>query len=171
MDFFETVHQRASVRNFSPCEIHEAQWEAMLRAAMAAPSAVNRQPWDFVLVRDREVLTRLAETLPYARMTAEAAGAVLVCATPERAYDGSTEFAVIDASLACQNLLLAATALGLGAVWTAVYPEKEREAAVRAILGVPEAVIPLALVPIGKPFGPVAAKDKFRRESIHEGSW
>ena len=171
MDLFEAIAKRASVRNFSPRPLTAAEWDRLLRAAMAAPSAVNRQPWDFVVIEDRATLRRLADALPYAKMTAEAGGAVLVCGSPARAWGASRDFAVIDATLAAENLLLAATALGLGAVWTAVYPEPDREAAVRDILGVPTDVIPLALVPVGVPAGPVQAKEKFRPELVHRGTW
>jgi nitroreductase len=159
------------VRAFQPHELPESQWETLMRAAMAAPSAVNCQPWEFVIVRDRATLVRLADALPYAKMAAQASGAVLVCARPDKAYQGSVDYAVIDASLACQNLLLAATALDLGAVWTAVHPDAGREAAVRDLLGVPSGVIPLALVPVGKPANPVEAKDKYRPELVHHGRW
>lgn len=171
MDFFDAVHNRTSVRSFQPKAVSEADWEKLLRAAMAAPSAVNCQPWDFVVIQDHDTLERLAETLPYAKMTTQAAGAVLVCTHPEKAYEGSKEYAVIDASLACANLLLAATALGLGAVWTAVYPDPSREIQVHRILGIPPEVIILALVPVGYPEGEVKAKDKFKPTLIHREHW
>ena len=171
MDFFRAVSERTSVRNFQPTIISDEEWTTILRAAMAAPSAVNCQPWEFVLIQNRQTLVRLAEKLPYAKMTSEAAGAILVCAIPERAFEGSKEFAVIDAALASQNLLLAVTALGYGAVWTAVYSEAPREKDVRTILGLPANVIPLCLIPIGKPAGEVPAKDKFKPELIHREHW
>lgn len=169
--FFDTVRARASVRSFSPRPIRPEEWESLLRAAMAAPSAVNRQPWSFVVVERRESLAALAEALPYAKMTAQAGGAVIVAADPAEAHLGSAELALLDAAAACENLLLAAQALGLGAVWTALWPYEERMAPVRRLLGIPEGVIPLALVPVGEPSGPVQPKDKFRPEKIHRESW
>ena len=171
MEFFEVIRLRASVRDFQPHTIIEAQWETLLRAAMTAPSAVNCQPWDFVVIQDRAMLSRLADALPYAKMAAQASGAILVCTQASRAFQGSKDFAVIDASLACQNILLAATALDLGAVWTAIYPEKEREAVIHSLLGVPADVIPLALIPIGKPAGATPPKDKFKPDLIHRERW
>jgi nitroreductase len=113
--FFETVFHRASVRSFDHERIPET-WDQLLRAAMAAPTAVNRQPWEFVVIEDRSTLDALAESLPYAKMAKQAPGAVLVCAVPARANQQKAEYAVLDASADCENLLLAADALGLGAV-------------------------------------------------------
>lgn len=171
MEFFEVAFSRTSVRSFNDRPLTSQEWDSLVRAAMAAPSAVNLQPWDFIIVEDRETLQRLAAELPYAKMTAQAGGAVLVCSTPSRANQGKEEYAVIDASAACENLLLAATALGLGAVWTAVYPNTEREAAVRRILGIPIEVLPLALVPVGEPKGHQHPKDKYNSAMVHRDRW
>lgn len=171
MEFFEVVFSRTSVRSFNDRPLRSQEWDSLLRAAMAAPSAVNLQPWDFIIVENRETLQRLAAELPYAKMAAQAGGAVVVCSTPHRANQGMEEYAVIDASAACENLLLAATALGLGAVWTAVYPNADREAVVRRILGIPADVLPLALVPVGEPKGPQHPKDKYNSSMIHRERW
>jgi nitroreductase len=170
-DFFETVMKRTSVRRFSEAPLSKETWERLLRAAMAAPSAVNSQPWEFIVVSDREKLKALADVLPYAKMTASAAGALVACAVPKRAFGGSRDFAIIDTSLACENFLLAVEALGLGAVWTALFPDSGREKAVRGLLGIPEEIIPLALIPVGLPEGEGNPKDKYRKEFIHLESW
>ncbi|HUW40160.1 MAG TPA: nitroreductase family protein [Rectinemataceae bacterium] len=169
--FFETVFHRASVRSYDSRPIPEAVWDHVLRAAMAAPTAVNRQPWEFVVIEHRATLDALAEGLPYAKMAKQAPGAVLVCAVPARANQQRAEYAVLDASAACENILLAADALGLGAVWTAVYPQADRQTVVRQILGVPEDVIPLAFIPIGYPKVEEHPKDKYRPELIHRERW
>jgi nitroreductase len=170
-DFLETIATRASVRAFAPDRLSLSQWDAILKAAMAAPSAVNCQPWEFLVVEDRSDLETLARELPYAKMAATAGGALVVCAVPGRAFGAKLEFAVIDASLACGNALLAAHALGLGAVWTALYPEAKREACARRVLGIPEDVVPLALVPIGVPAESPKPKDKYDPARIHRGRW
>ncbi|MDA8410750.1 MAG: nitroreductase family protein [Treponema sp.] len=170
-DFFETAAHRSSVRSFAPQPIEPGEWEKLLRAAMAAPSAVNRQPWEFIIIENRATLDALAEALPYAKMARHAPGAVLVCADPLRAHQGKVEYAVLDASAACENLLLAADALGLGAVWTAVYPQADRQAVVRKLLGIPEGIIPLALVPVGHPKGEQRPQDKYKPELIHREGW
>jgi len=170
-DFFETAGHRSSVRSFTREPVSAEEWDRMLRAAMAAPSAVNRQPWEFVIIEDRTMLDALADSLPYAKMARQAPGAVLVCTDPSRAYQEKVEYAVLDASAACENLLLAADAMGLGAVWTAVYPQPDRQATVRKLVGIPERVIPLALVPVGHSDGEPMPKDKFRPEFIHRERW
>jgi nitroreductase len=162
---------RASVRAFKDEAIASELWEKLLRAAMAAPSAMNCQPWEFIVVRKREVLEALAAALPYAKMAAQAGGALVACALPEKAFQGSKALAVIDASLACENFLLAASALGLGAVWTALHPDSDREISVRRILGIPKDVIPLAFIPVGYPAESPAAKDKYKPASAHWERW
>ncbi len=169
--FFDTVFHRASVRSFTSVPLTAAEVDSLMRAAMAAPSAVNKQPWDFILVDDRATLDALAAALPYAKMAAEAPFAVVACAVPSRAFERSLELAVIDTSLACENLLLAVDALGLGAVWTALYPEAGRQSEARRILGIPADVLPLAFIPIGKPRTEAVPKDKYRPELIHRGRW
>ena len=128
---------RTSIRAYRDCPVGADTVELLLRAAMAAPSAVNRQPWAFVVVDDRELLRELAGALPFAKMAARAPLAVVVCGDLSRNPGASGDWWVMDASAASENLLLAAHALGLGAVWTGVYPRGERVEAVRRVLGLP----------------------------------
>lgn len=167
----EVILKRRSVRAFTSQTVPDDIWEKLFRAAMAAPSAVDRRPWEFVLVRGHRELEALAAVLPFAKMAAQSAGTVVACAVPSRAFGASRDFAIIDTSLACENLLLAAEALGLGAVWTAVYPDAARQEAVRALLGIPADVLPLAAIPVGHPATSVAPKEKFDHHRIHEGRW
>jgi nitroreductase len=171
IDFFEVVHGRASVRSFLPDLLGAEQIDALLRAAMAAPSAVNMQPWEFVVVEDTRTREALAAALPYAKMAAQAPVVFIVCGVPGRAAGNSAEFAVIDASVACENLLLAATALGLGAVWTALHPDAGRAESARKILGIPRHVVPLACVPVGRPGEPVKPKNKYNASFVHRNRW
>lgn len=117
---------------------------------MAAPTAVNKQPWAFVVVDDRKVLDKLAAELPYAKMTAQAPLAIVVCGDLSKALNGETDrYWMLDCSAASENLLLAAESMGLGAVWTAVYPENDRIAKVRSVLSLPDHIIPFNLIPVG----------------------
>jgi nitroreductase len=170
-DAIETIMSRASVRAFKDEAIAPELWEKLLRAAMAAPSAMNCQPWEFIVVRKREVLEALSAALPYAKMAAQAGGALVACALPGKAFQGSEALALIDASLACENFLLAASALGLGAVWTALHPHPDRELSARRILGIPNDVIPLAFIPIGYPAESPAVKDKYKPALVHWELW
>jgi nitroreductase len=159
------------VRNFSGDVVNRTDLEKIVKAGMAAPTAVNMQPWSFVVVMERKTLDELAAELPYAKMLSKAGAAIIVCAEPKKAFEESKEFAIIDASLASENILLAIEALGLGGVWTAVYPDDDRMEFVRKVLGIPQNVIPLNVIPIGTPTGEDKPKDKYDKEKIHWGKW
>ncbi|MDE5692315.1 MAG: nitroreductase family protein, partial [Duncaniella sp.] len=131
-------------------------------------------PWAFVAVDNRQDLDSLSASLPYARMLKEASLAIVTCADLSKSIDGEDfqrGFWIQDVSAATENLLLAAHALGLGAVWTGVYPDAERVKAVQQRLGMPEHIIPLAVVPIGYPTGSQTPKDKWNTENIHFNRW
>lgn len=170
-DAMSVIHSRKSVRSFTGEPVGREMLDRILRAGMAAPTAVNRQPWAFIAVTDRKILDSLAAGLPYAKMLDKAGAAIIVCALPDKAYEKKAEFAIIDSSCASQNILLAAEALGLGAVWTAAYPEKERMDFVRKTLNIPQNVIPLNVIPIGHPTGVDKPKDKYNPDNIHWEKW
>jgi len=171
MNTLEVIHQRKSVRHFTGAPVRKEDLETLLAAAMAAPSAVNKQPWAFIAITHKEILSRLAEGLPYAKMLYQAGAAIVVCALFDKAYDGLAEYAIIDCSAATQNILLVAEELGLGAVWTAAYPRSERERWVREVLSLPATAVPLCVIPIGHPTGEDKPKDKFKPENIHWERW
>ncbi|WP_298034196.1 nitroreductase family protein [uncultured Alistipes sp.] len=162
---------RTSVRAYRDCPVGADTVELLLRAAMAAPTAVNRQPWAFVVVDDPELLRKFSEALPYAKMAAGAPVAVVVCGDLARNPGASGDWWVMDAAAASENLLLAAHAVGLGAVWTGVYPRSERVKAVREILGLPGNVVPLNLIPIGYPAETPAPKQKWNPANVRYNGW
>ncbi|NTV30148.1 MAG: nitroreductase family protein [Candidatus Omnitrophica bacterium] len=170
-DALAVIHSRKSVRHFTGQPVSADLLNRIVRAGMAAPTAVNMQPWSFVVVTDRAMLDALAAGLPYAKMLDKAGAAIVVCALPDKAFQKKTEFAIIDASCASENILLAIEALGLGGVWTAAYPDPERMDLVRKVLGVPAEVIPLNVIPVGHPDGTDQPKDKFHPENIHLEKW
>lgn len=167
----DVIHSRKSVREFTGKPVAREDLDTILRAAMAAPSAVNCQPWAFVVVTEPAMLSTLADGLPYAQMLRQAGAGIVVCAVVEKAFNKIAEFAIIDSALAAQNILLAAEAMGLGAVWTAAYPDPGKVAFVRETLHIPKDVIPLAVIPIGHPAGTEPPKDKFKPENIHWERW
>ena len=168
----ENIHKRKSVRNFTGSSVTDEDLMILLKAAMAAPSARNRQPWAFVVIRERPTLDLLAEGLPYTKMLYQAGAAIVVCGdTTIDLQQGATDLWYQDAAAATQNILLATESIGLGAVWSALYPYPERENHVGTILGLPSAVIPFAIIPIGQPVGDEEPKDKFRVEKIHWDKW
>ena len=168
----ENIFNRKSVRQYTAEPVSDADLQTLLKAAMAAPSAKNRQPWRFIVVNEREVLDSLAEGLPYAKMLKKAPVAIVVCGETIQEDDGKYNLNwEHDCSAATQNLLLAAEAIGLGAVWTATYPNEDRIAVVKGLLGIPESVMPLCVVPIGHPDGETQPKDKWNPDNIHYGRW
>ena len=170
----DNIATRTSVRAFTDEPVSEADIETLLRAAMAAPSAMNRQPWEFIVLRDRDTLDALAGKLRYAKMLTQAPVAIIVCAeTMITLRDGTVvenNFWEHDASAATENLLLAAHAIGLGAVWTAA-SDPERSAIVKEALGIPGTITPLCVVPIGHPAENPEPKDKWKPEKIHFNRW
>lgn len=170
-DAFTVIGNRKSVRSFTGEGVSKEQLDKIIRAAMAAPTAVNKQPWAFIIVTERKVLDNLKQGLPYAKMLDKASAAIIVCAIPDKAYENSLEYAIIDSTCASENILLAVEALGLGAVWTAAYPSLERMDLVRKTLSIPENIIPLNVIPIGQPTGQDQPKDKYKPENIHWQRW
>lgn len=168
----QTIMTRTSVREFSGEKASRENLETILKAAMAAPSAVNVQPWVFIAVTDDTILARLEEGLPYAKMLRAAGSAIVVCGVPNKDDTFAKLHWEHDCSAAAENILLAARALGLGAVWTAVHPDKNRVQTVRDVCRIPPEVIPFAVIPVGIPAKQGAApKDKFRDENIHWERW
>jgi nitroreductase len=167
-----TIFSRKSVRHFTDEDVSKEQLELIVKAGMAAPTAVNMQPWSFVIVKDRETLDKLASELPYAKMLYQAPAAIVVCAIPEWSIKEHPEkYSVIDCSAATQNILLAVESIGLGAVWTAAYPREERMISVRNILNIPESIIPLNVIPVGHPTGEDTPKDKWKPDRLHWEKW
>ena len=171
-DALDVIMTRASVRSYTDQPVEKDKVEKMLKAAMAAPTARNQQPWAFIVVDSREILDELAETLPHAKMAAQAPLAIVACGDLTKSLSGvAQEYWVQDVSAAIENLLLAAHAMELGAVWTGVYPIPERVNDVVQVLSLPEHIIPLAVIPIGYPAGEVQPKDKWKPENVRYNKW
>ena len=166
------IMTRMSVREFTGEKISDGQIDTLLRAAMAAPSAINKQPWAFVVVTEDSVLSKLGEVLPYSRCSNHPAIAVIPCGDLSKAIEGEMAgFWINDVSAATENLLFAAHAMGLGAVWTGLHPDMKRAGMVQEMLGLPEHIIPLCVVPVGVPAEKPEVKDKYKPENIHYNAW
>lgn len=165
------IFERRSIRQYTDKEVTNAEVEKLLRAAMQAPSACNEQTWEFIVVRDKEMLSALAATHPYAKMLPGASCAVLVCGNLERQVTTPHEYWIQDCSAATQNLLLEAVHLGIGAVWIGVHPIMERSEKIRKMLGLPEHVLPLNMIALGYPAKRPAKKDAYKEEYVHWEKW
>ena len=178
----EVIMTRTSIRSFTGEPVSREQLETILKAGMAAPTAMNVQPWRFVVVTDKDKIAATFGAGPRSEMFKTAGAVIVVCGetTVMRKPFGEPDapetempnkFWFEDCALAGENILLAAHALGLGAVWTAGYPAEERIAPIAAALGLPAKVVPLCIIPIGVPAENPAPKDKWKPENIHWEQW
>ena len=178
----DVIMTRTSIRHFTGESVPTEQLEILLKAGMAAPTAMNSQPWRFVVLTDQDRIANLLGGGPRSGMFTEAGAVIVVCGqtTMMRKPFGQPDAPAVemenifwyeDCSAATENILLAAKALGLGAVWTAGYPATERIAPLAAALGLPENVVPLSIIPVGIPAEDPAPKDKWNPDNIHWNRW
>ncbi len=165
MNTQEAIFSRRSIRKFKEKAISKEQIQLLLKAAMQAPSAVNKQPWHFVVLTERKLMSAVTEFHQHAQMLHQAAAAILVVADPELAHDEG--YWQQDCAAATQNILLAAHDLGLGAVWLGIYPREQRIIGLRNILNIPNALIPFSLVALGYPNEQKEKVNRFTNEKIH----
>ncbi len=166
---FNVIEQRSSVRSYTAEVPSEQETEKLLRAAMAAPSSRNVQPWVFYVITSAEILETLAEALPSASMLSRAPLAIVIAGDTRKGNPNEEQVWnwIMDCSAASQNLLLAAHSMGLGAVWTGVFPYQQRIAIVKETLNIPGHITPLNIIPVGYPDGDHPQKDKWDPGKIH----
>lgn len=169
MDIFEAIHTRRSIRQFQDKPVPNLLVKKILAAAMMAPSARNGQPWQFLVINDRDLLATIPRFHPHAEMVANAPLAILVCG--DLSLEGSPGYWVIDCALAIQNLLLAAHAVGLGAVCTGVHPREERVDGFRRLLDLPDHIMPHSLIPLGYPGETPISEDRYQEDRVHQNRW
>lgn len=162
----DNILARTSIRSYQDRPVEQDKIEKLLRAGMAAPSAVDKRPWHFIVVTDKQVLNGLAQANPNAGMAARAPLAIVVCGDKTKALTRVPDYWVQDASAATQNILLAAHGMGLGAVWTGTYPVTDRVEKVAAALNLPEHIVPFCTIVIGYPEKYQAPKDKWDEGNI-----
>ena len=169
MEALEAIMTRRSIRQFTDEDVTAEHIETLLRAAMAAPSAGNQQPWRFVVIRDAETRQRLSIATQYgAPMGRAPLGIVVLADTRDNKHTG---YWVQDCSAAVENLLLAARSLGLGTVWMAAHPHPEREANIREIVEAPEGFAALCMIAVGHPAGPGPEVDRYQPEFVRVDRW
>jgi len=163
----DNILTRVSVRAYQDKPVAAETIDTLLRAGMAAPTAVNKQPWHFIVVTDKATLEQISTLTPNARMAADAPLAIVVCGDLTKALErDARDYWVQDASAAVENILLAAHAMGLGAVWTGIYPIQDRCTTISGLFKLPDTMIPLATIVIGYPAETPAIKDKYKPENI-----
>ncbi len=169
----QTIITRRSIRKYVDLPISEDHVQWMLRAGMNAPSGGNEQPWEFLVITDRDKLKKVPEFHPHSKMLQGAALAILVVADPAKVkYEGELkQLWIQDCSAATQNILLAAHSLSLGAVWLAVYPVPIRVNGMRELFSIPEELVPFSMISIGYPVEQKQAADRYDETRIHREIW
>jgi len=169
MNILDVIINRRSIRKYSSRAVPREMLMDLLKAAMYAPSAVNKQPWHFILLTDRSVMERIAEAHPHAGMLRHAPAAIVVLGDDTLAH--TSDYWPLDCAAATQNILLAAHGMGLGAVWLGVHPREERKKAISEIFHLPEHIKPFAVVALGYPAEKVPFPERFLQDRIHENKW
>ena len=159
-----SIFTRTSIRQFEERPVEQEKIDQLLKAAFAAPSADNQQPWEFYIVTNKEKLEALAKTSPYAGPAAKAPAAFVICYRQELPMP---EYADIDCAIATENVWLELEELGLGGVMLGIAPHEERMEAVSKVLNLPEHLSAFAIVPFGYPQKRLPQKDRFDKERVH----
>lgn len=169
MDCLESIMGRRSIRQYIDQPVTDEELETVLRAAMAAPSAGNQQSWRFIVVRDAAQREKLSQATPYASMIARAQVGLVVCGdTRNEKHPG---YWPQDCSAAIENMLVAAHAIGLGAVWIGVHPVPERVDNVRAICDIPSGIIPMSMIALGHPAEEKPPAERYNPEFVFSERW
>lgn len=169
MELLDGIFTRRSIRKYTAQKVSKDQIDTLIKAGMYAPSARNQQPWHFIVLTDRELLIRVQDVHPYAKMLNEAQLAILVCG--DETLELSKGYWVVDCSAATQNILLAAHGLGLGAVWLGLHPREERKNDIRKLFNLPNHIQPLSLISVGYPDETKETPERFKPDRIHNNTW
>lgn len=169
MNTLKAIFTRRSVRDFRPDPVGEEDLQDLLRAGMQAPSAKNEQPWHFIIIDDPKLLHAVPEFHPYAEMLHDAPLAILVCS--DRKLETKRASWLQDCSAATQNILLAAHAKGLGAVWLGIFPDADRVKGMQTLLSMPDDIRPVSLVAIGHPRSVPSPADRYKEDRVHRNKW
>jgi nitroreductase len=169
MDLIQVMLSRRSIRRYTQQPVTDEVIDELLKAAMSAPSAHNQQPWQFIVIRDRQILNEIPKFHPYAQMLKSAPLAILVCGD-EKALS-APDYWPQDCAAATQNILLAAHSLGLGAVWLGVYPSQSRRQELKKLCALPDPITPFALVSIGHPTEGKPPANRYDAARVHYDRW
>ena len=169
MEVIDAILTRRSIRKYTGQEVTREQVEILLKSAMYAPSAVNKQPWHFIVFRDKKISKEIFSFHPNAGMLRDASLGILVCFDENLQHD--TGYGQIDCSAATQNILLSAHGMGLGAVWIGIFPRQKRIEAVHKLFNLPENITPFSIIAVGYPAETKPMPERFRKDRIHYEIW
>ena len=165
------IFNRRSVRKYESRIIPEEMFTHLFEAAMAAPSAVAKDPWHFILVRDRKTLDKIVKILPSGQMLRQAPASIIACGDINKANLKEVSYMLQDLSAAVENILLAATALGLGSCWLGMHPRPDRMDGIRTLFNLPKNIIPMCGISLGWPAEQPEARTRYNPERIHLEKW
>ena len=165
------IFARRSIRKYQDRPVSDDMIQDLLEAAMAAPSANGKDPWRFIVIKDRDMLGRVAGGLKFGGMLADAGVGFVVCGDINAAHSNSESYMLQDCSAAIENLLLAASVLGLGAVWLGVHPREERLEHIRNLFDLPENIIPISAIAVGWPADEAKPRTRYAADYVHFESW
>ena len=169
MDTIDAIINRRSIRQYTDQNISEDNINTILRSAMYAPSAMNYQPWHFIVINKKEVISELQNIFPHADMLKQATLLIIVCGDTE--LERSTDYIVQDCAAATQNALLAVHSLGLGAVWLSVYPNKDVIAGLKKKFNLPDNILPVSTISIVFPAEVIEKEERFHINRVHTNTW
>lgn len=167
----QPIFARRSVRRYLPGDVPDGVVRDLLEAAMAAPSACAKDPWEFIVVRGQATREAIANALPNGKMLPQAPLGIVVCGDLRRAHAGELSFLLQDCGAAIENLLLAAQALGLGACWLGVHPRTERIDHLRTLFGLPDCIVPVSVIALGWPAETPAPRSRYADSRVHREAW
>jgi len=170
LNTFEAIITRRSIRLYKNKPVPDELFESILKAGMYAPSAMNLQPWEFMIFNNPETISRCNQAIPHGEsILKQTPAAILVCG--DNKTEQNTDYLVQNCSAAIQNILLQIHEIGLGACWIAVYPIADVIKNLREIFNIPDYIIPVALISIGYPSEEKTAEERYKREKIHYNKW
>jgi nitroreductase len=170
-DKIQFIFGRRSIRVYAPGEVSDETVTRLLEAAMAAPSAMTKDPWRFIVVRNPQTLGRMAGALPGGKMLSTATLGIVVCGDLEAAFEKNLSYLLQDCSAGIENLLLAAHGLGLGACWVGVHPSQDAIASLKEMFALPPQVLPIAVISLGQPGETLEARTRFNEGYVRRESW
>jgi nitroreductase len=165
------IFARRSIRVYAPGLVSDDEVNTLLQAAMAAPSAVAKDPWRFIVIRNAKTLGAIAALLPNGKMLATASVGIVVCGDLNAAHDRQLSYLLQDCSAAIENLLLCAQILGLGACWLGVHPRQQRIKGISQLLSLPSSVVPVACVAVGPPGEKKEPRTRYNPDYVHREKW
>ena len=165
------IFSRRSIRSYEAKEIPEGILKNILKAAMSAPSACAKDPWDFLVIKDKKMLADIAAGLPNGKMLVSAALGIVVCGDIQKAHANELSYMLQDCSAAIENILVSAGMLGIGTCWLGVHPREERIVHIRKLLSIPDNIIPLAVISMGYPAEKKEARTRYSDAAVHFEKW